>query len=77
MPCKCSEGFNKGDTLLMSFKGFELFCDANGKPRVTNPDGLSDSPLLHDGRVFYDFPERFPRYIKDEVARILIEGGCD
>jgi len=74
--CKCAEGFNKDDTLVMSFKGFELFCDVDGKARVTTPEGLSDSPMVHDGRVFYDHPERFPNYIKREVARILLSRGC-
>ena len=42
------------------------------KEDVYNSHYWSDWPMLYDnGDVSYDFPEYFPRYVKDRVKKIL------
>ena len=30
--------------------------------------GWNDNPIIFEGRVYYDFPERIPQYAKDMVV---------
>jgi hypothetical protein len=33
--------------------------------------GICDYPQVFDGRIFYDYPEGVPRYVKDAVAKVM------
>ena len=62
--------------LIWTKNGYEIAAARNamGNPclTVSGPSMLSDWPILYDdGRIGYDYPESWPKYVKSAVKKIL------
>ena len=54
----------------------EYYSQVYNRKRIAvdnNDRGQTDYPMFHDGRVYYDFPERVPHYVKVEVRKRIAQ----